>query len=84
MKTQYLSNRNIYQRQLIALARRGERYVVACADDAQEPHYEGYRTFDVCRSRANQLQAETNFTHHVYKLERDSDGDVTCNYEDLI
>ena len=81
--TQYLNEHNHYQKQLIKMAQRGERFVVTCTEESQEPHYEGFRTFDVARGRANQLQADFGFAHAVYELTTETDDSVTCNYEDV-
>jgi len=82
-KFQYLSASNTYQARLIALGNAGLPWIVECTDDGAEPEYEGFADEASAQNRAAELRRTTGWTHDVFRLERDADGDWFTTYRPI-
>lgn len=82
-KMQYLEKSNRYQNALINLGNAGLTYIVECTAESQEPGYEGFATEAEAMNRATALQSETGYTHGVFRIQQDGDGDWTTDYKHL-
>lgn len=80
MKSQYLSESNRYESQLISLAKSGLTWIVRCTDEAMEPAYEGFETNAAAQKRAAVMREHTGDSHDVIQLTCDEDGDWQTTY----
>jgi hypothetical protein len=81
--SQFLSDTNTYQRQLITFGNDGLVYVVACTDENSEPEYEGFATAESAIKRCDQVSGDTLLPHAVYHLRQDEDECWICDYQDI-